>query len=423
MTGAPRHSPIRNASRVRPEATIQAHPEANWCSQYGVVGSTQKLLSQNLPKSVNISYSRQIFECEKLGLSFMPVASRVVQKVMGYQTLEECAARTVSIARPEVMPLAEAIYLQDELDRVTGTHDMAVSLEDELGQTVASHLENIETHAYLIRDAMVGNNRVSTWAGFKDLSMRHARCRPLRVTEELDAAALCSTWQGNDFFAHFLIDDAATYSLAEDFAEPFYSGADMPRSPHCLDYLSRFGSKYVERQHVRVRDLWLFRDYSLGPDKRRRLQSMAARAKAATPASEPSPGAFIRRGVTGQVRALENAAEIEAWCVAQGFVIVDPEHQSVDEICAALKGVPLVVGVEGSHLVHALFTMAEGGAIVCIQPADRFNVIFRHLSAALNLHWGFVVAEGTSEGFHLELDKLKATLQLVQERIANGGCM
>lgn len=350
----------------------------------------------------------------------MPVASRVVQKVIGYQALEECADRAISVAPPESLPLTDAIYLPDELDRVTGTHDMAVSLADELGQTVALHLDNIETRAYLIRDAMIGNNRVNTWSGFKDLSLRHARCRPLRITEELDAGALCSTWQGNDFFAHFLIDDAATYSLAEEYSEPFFSGADIPRSAHCLDYLSRFGSKYVERQHVRIRELWLFRDYSLGPDKRRRLKSMAAYAKAATPTSEPSPGAFIRRGVTGQVRTLENAAEIEAWCAAQGFVIIDPERQSVDEICATLKGVPLVIGVEGSHLVHALFTMAEGGVIVCIQPADRFNVIFRHLCAALDLHWGFVVAEGTSEGFRLELDRLKATLDLVQKRTANG---
>lgn len=350
----------------------------------------------------------------------MPVASRLVQKVVGYQALEECADRVVSVAPTESLPLAEAIYLPGQLDRITGTHAMADSLADELGQTVAATLENIETRAYLIRDAMIGNNRVSTWSGFKDLSLRHARCRPLRISEELDDGALCSTWQGNDFFAHFLIDDAATFSLAKEYSEPFFSGSDTPRSAHCLDYLSRFGATYVERQDVRFRELWLFRDYSLGSDKRRRLQHMAALTKSATRASEPSPGAFIRRGVTGQVRTLENAAEIEAWCVAQGFVIVDPEHQSLDEICVALKDVPLVIGVEGSHLVHALFTMAEEGTILCIQPADRYNVVFRHLCAARNLYWGFVVAEGASEGFRLELAALEATLDLVQKRVATG---
>lgn len=349
-----------------------------------------------------------------LSVSFLPIASWARQKVRGYRTLEDAADRDISVGPAEVMPLPEAFYLPDQCELVTGTHDMATSLADELGQVVAPRLRNIETRAYLIRNAVISHNRVSTWSGFKDLSLRQAHSRPFRISEEIDVAALCSTWQGNDFFAHFLLDDAATYAMAKNFAEPFFSGMEVPRTAHCIDYLSRFGFESLEKQKIYIHNLWLFRDYSLGPDKRRRLQEMAAKTKAAQTASQPSPGAFIRRGVTGQVRDLDNAAEIESWCVAQGFVIVDPEFQTVNEICSALNGVQVVIGVEGSHLVHGLFNMAEGGTIICIQPADRFNVIFRHLCSALNLRWAFVVAEGTVKGFRLKLDHLKATLDLVQ---------
>lgn len=348
-------------------------------------------------------------------MSFLPVRSWARQKFLHYRTLEDDAEKDICVGQSEVMPLPKALYLQGQFDLVTGTHNISDSIADELGKVVAPTLENIDTRAYLIRNAVIGNNRVSTATSIKDLSLQHANSRPFRINEELDTAALCSTWQGNDYFAHFLFDDAAMYPLARDFGEPFFSGMGLPRTAHCIDYLSRFGFAYAEKEHISVRQLWMFRDFSLGPDKRRRLQHMAARTKAAQPAASPYPGAFIRRGVKGQTRELDNAAEIEAWCAAQGFVIVDPEHQTVDEICAALNGVPLIIGVEGSHLVHGLFNMAEGGTMICIQPADRFNVIFRHLCAALNLRWGFVVAKGTIEGFHLELDHLKATLDLVQE--------
>ncbi|MFD1194491.1 glycosyltransferase 61 family protein [Seohaeicola saemankumensis] len=352
--------------------------------------------------------------------SLLPVVSRAFQKFRRYKSLEDSAEKTVTVEPPETMRLPEALYLSDQLDDVTGTHGMAVSLADELEQTVAPNLRNIETRAYFIRNAVIGYNRISSWSGFKDLSLRYARSRPMRITEELDAAALCSSWQGNDYFAHFLVDDAATHALAQEFAKPIFSTMDTPRTSQCVEYLARFGFEYSEKNQVSVRELWFFQDFSLGPDKRRRLQKMAANVKAATLGSRPRPGAFIRRGVRGQVRCLDNAAEIEAWCISQGFVVIDPEYQSLDEICGALKDVPIVIGVEGSHLVHGLFSMAERGIIICIQPADRFNVIFRHLCAALNLQWGFVVAKGTVNGFHLELDKLKATLELFQKRTHSG---
>lgn len=352
-------------------------------------------------------------------ISFAPVASRVYRRIVGHCEMEGIADRIVRVSPAEHFPLPEAIFLPGQLDRITGTHAGPESLADEIRQTLDRTLSNIESFAFLVRQAVVGRGRVSTWTGYRDLSLRGTGRGPLRVDEIAEEAALCSTWQGNDYFAHFLFDDAAIHPLAARFARPFFSGARGPRTAHCRDYLAKFGMPYEERQNLRVRKLWMFRDFALGPDKRDRLCRMAARLRDMTEAPSPKPGAFIRRGTTGQVRVLENAAEVEAWCVAQGFVIVDPERQSVDEICAALKDVPLVIGVEGSQLVHALFTMARGGAILCIQPADRYNVVFRQLCAAMELNWGFVVAGGTVDGFRLDIRELAATVELAQRQVSN----
>ncbi len=352
-----------------------------------------------------------------MSLSLAPVTSRVIRKLFGWRELEESADRTVTVSAAETFGLPEAIFLPGQIERITGTHATHDSVEHEIERTLESRMANVESKAFRVKDAVVGGNRVSTWKSYLNISLRQTRASPIRIGERLGSGALCSTWQGNDYFAHFLFDDAAAHDLAIRFAEPFFSGSGAPRTPHCVDYLAKLGFPYRERNDVLVDELWFFRDFALGPDKRRRLQNMAARIKAATPSADPKPGAFIRRGVTGQVRTLENAAEVEAWCVDQGFVIVDPERQSVTEICAALKDVPIVIGVEGSHLVHGLFTMAEGGVMICIQPADRFNVIFRQLCGAVNLNWGFVVADGTVQGFRQDLAELAATVDLARNRL------
>lgn len=351
-------------------------------------------------------------------VSFVPLAGRVYRRIAGWTELEDSAERVVQVNPAERFPMPEAMFLPGQLDRITGTHSLTGTIGDEVRMTLDPVLPNTESFAFLVRNAVVGQGRVSTWTGYRDLSHHHAGGAVLRLGERVAEAALCSTWQGNDYFAHFLFDDAAIHPLAARFADPFFSGASQPRTAHCRDYLAKFGFDYVEKENIRVGQLWMFRDFALGPDKRARLRGMVEAVQAATVAPDPKPGAFIRRGTSGQVRVLENAAEVEAWCVAQGFVIVDPERQSVEEICAALKDVPLVIGVEGSHLVHALFTMARGGTILCIQPADRYNVIFRQLGAAMDLNWGFVVADGTVEGFRLDLGELSATVDLVQARRA-----
>jgi hypothetical protein len=349
-------------------------------------------------------------------ISWLPATGRVWQKIRGYREIEDTAERSIVVSPEETWSLPEAIYLPGQLDRITGTHQMAASLTDEINQTLSPRLENIASKAFLVRNAVIAHDRVTTWSSFKDLSLKAAKSRPFRVLEKVEAGALCSTWQGNDFFAHFLVDDLASHTLASQFANPFFAGHDEPRTAHCHDYMSRLDIDYAHKRNVHVRDLWLFRDFSLGADKRGRLRNMAERIKTALPVAHPSPGAFVRRGTTGQIRVLENAAEIEEWCVAQGFAIIDPEKQSVSEICEALNGVPLVIGVEGSQLVHALFTMSSGGTLICVQPADRFNAIFRHLCAVFDLNWSFVVAKGSTVGFYLDLDELRATLELIQSR-------
>ena len=102
--------------------------------------------------------------------------------------------------------------------------------------------------------------------------------------------------------------------------------------------------------------------------------------------------------------------------VANGFTIFDPETGALEQISARLNDSPLVVGVEGSQMVHGLLHLADDGVLLCIQPAARFNAVFRGFANTVGLSGAFVVAEGGLGHFRLCGDRLLATIDLAMAR-------
>lgn len=327
----------------------------------------------------------------------------------------------MDVSPAEKGTLPKAIFLESQIEKITGVHEFATSLADEVQGIHASQEEHAATRAYKCRDVCISHNAAfGAKGGIRKLTYARASYGPTRIEREVDLAALCSTQSGNDYFAHFIFDDACLHFLARDFAPPFFSSTKLPRTDHSLSYLDALGIDYVERPSVLVRNLWIFDDVGLNTHRRQRLETMSRLIRSVDDGlKSPAPlGAFIRRGKNGAKRGLVNQFEVEAFLTSQGFVVVDPDTQSVDEIRACLRNVPVIIGVEGSHLVHGLFNLAPGGVMICIQPAQRFNVIFRYLANALRLQWGFVVAEGSKESFRVSLDELKATLDLVEKKVS-----
>ena len=89
---------------------------------------------------------------------------------------------------------------------------------------------------------------------------------------------------------------------------------------------------------------------------------------------------------------------------------------TTDEICRLLHNSPLVVGVEGSQLAHGILNLRAGGALLCIQPAARFNAVFRGFSNSVGLDWGFVVADGTAENFQAPVERLLYVIDRLLEQ-------
>jgi len=351
-------------------------------------------------------------------LSFAALSSRVLNRLVGCKALEDFALETLVLCGPEDEPMRPAICGPAEIDRITGVHEFSAGLEDEIHLATRDSVHHTETMAYRLRDACLIDGQVCNYRSYRQLRFGRLGITPPRWLDEVaDTAALASTAAGNDYFAHFLLDDVPTALLGQQFGHAVFGGSRRPRTTHMLDYVRLVDAPHQEVKHALFRDLWIFKDYPQNSHRRARLQKLRSTLSERFGAGSDTAPAFIRRGNSGSRRMLDNEAEIEALLAARGFNIIDPETLTAAQICAALNGSPLVVGVEGSQLVHAILNLRPGGALLCIQPASRFNAVYRGFTNTLDLNWGFGIADGTADNFRLPTERLLAAVEMTLERI------
>jgi len=131
------------------------------------------------------------------------------------------------------------------------------------------------------------------------------------------------------------------------------------------------------------------------------------------PSRQSGQKVMLLRGNSGTKRSLVNENEIAEFLSSQGFVIVDPQKMSVDEILFETLGAEIVVGVEGSQLAHGLFPLGAAGTILTLQPPDRFNNVFKDYTDCLGLNYSFVVGNPVTGGFEIRIEDLARTLDMV----------
>ena len=342
-----------------------------------------------------------------------PLTSRICQRTFSSRWLEEFASETVVVCKSEREPLRPAFFLPGELDRICGVHEFSAGMRDEIGLVTSDVADHGETIAYRLRDAVLADRCICNFWTYRSLTFRRRPIRFERLREAPDGAALCSTAAGNDYFAHFLMDDINTALMGRQFGRVVFANVGVPRTTHIKEYLAKLEIAHEDMSRAYFKNLWFFRDFPQNSHRRGRLRVIrdTLRGSWSLENGESKP-AYIRRGASGSERRLENESEIEELLAARGFVIVDPEKDSLADVTHKLRDSKLVVGVEGSHLVHALFHLSDNGTLICIQPAARFNAVYRGFTHMAGLNWGFVVAEGSATCFRLSVDRLLATIDM-----------
>jgi hypothetical protein len=328
--------------------------------------------------------------------------------------LESIASRSWEIAPGETSISPQAYYLENQLERVTG-----MAYTDNPRRDMAGGVESFQvpTRAFLIKDAWLIDGSLYTPSIRLDLHARRRLSRLRRhlprvhIDRQIDRAAIYSTIEGNEYFGLWLLDDCVNYPLAEAEGLPITS--NQPVGRHVEAY-----ENWLEMHPVRVdgaflREVVLFDDWGANAHKFRRVAALREKLLSHVQA-EPHPGVFILRCGSGRSRIMHNERELAEYLrERRGFRIIDVNCDDVPSIVAACAGARVVIGIEGSHLVHGLATMRPGGALVALQPPFRFCGVLKRMTDAHQQHFGFVVGEAEGAGFRVDAGEVERTLDLL----------
>jgi hypothetical protein len=232
----------------------------------------------------------------------------------------------------------------------------------------------------------------------------------LLVKNEIKQAALYSTFPGNKYFGQWLMDDCLIYPLACSEGIPI--STDLPASSHTLAYEKLLGMNPVRVQSAFFEELVVFDDLGHTLNRSDRFWDMRKKLLShENPLSHP--GVFILRGNTGQKRIMHNEVELaEHLRDKYGFRIVDITKTDVQGILRICAGAKIVVGVEGSHLIHGIQILPPGGAILTLQPPNRFCYSYKPKTDRDHQYFGFVIGYADGDGFRVEPEEVERTLDL-----------
>lgn len=340
---------------------------------------------------------------------FSPLQSKLMRLGRPGVAACEVATRNWIVSPQEESESPSAVYLADELSRITGysAHSSAVQ---ELARLQPHTTVRRATIASRIDDAvMCGGN---LYAGGYKCRMRNDRRLFARVSTEIeDGGVPCSTWLGGLYFGHWLAEDTASKLLCEPFGTA--TEVDFVQTPHQAGYNALFGiHRHVLPDVCRVRRLTIV-DSDLASSY---LDAGWRRMTAAIEAAYPAPphiGCMLLRGGSGQKRLLLNEGEVAGRLRSMGFRVVDPSKATLAEILSATSGARIVVGVEGSQMAHGFHCLREHGAMLVLQPPDRFGCIDKDRCDRKGALYAFSVGHAETGGFRIDMDSLQRVLDML----------
>ncbi|MCR4031834.1 MULTISPECIES: glycosyltransferase family 61 protein [Flavobacterium] len=331
------------------------------------------------------------------------------------KNLENIAEKSWQIAPGNTTISSKAFFLENQLERVTGTAYTDDPYKEMHG---GFEIEHAPTRAYKLKNVFMINGFL--YKGLHNfrlhptfqLSKKMNYFPPAFTDTVIDNAALYSTSEGNQFFGLWLTDDCANYALAAAEGVPVTSNI-IPYS-HMSEYESFLGMNPFRTNSAYFKNAILFDD-NWGNNQNKHLRFAANRNKLLSRFQANSdPGVFILRRNSGISRVMLNEIEIAEQLRDQyGFKIVDVTQNSASEILAACAGAKILAGIEGSHLFHGLMTLESGSSVLILQPPTRFSGVIKNTTDMENIHYSFVVGIPKGENFYVDFEEVERTLELI----------
>lgn len=329
---------------------------------------------------------------------------------LGPRELTAVATRSWQLAPSTQAVTPPAVFLPGQLERIAGWAFCDEHPRREMlgGQRVV----HAPTRAHLVEHAWLLDGVLYKGSACLHLSPRRERLPRLRVTAELSFAAIYCTPAGNRWFGQWLMDDCPAYPLARDAGVPVTTMRHA--GPHATSYEAWLGMQPTVVRDAYLRRVVLFSDVGQNQDKHRRFRAMCETLRSHVEGSE-HPGVVILRGAAGERRVLRNEAELARRLQERrGLRILDPQRMGVPTLVAACAGARVVVGVEGSNLIHGILGLRPGGAVLALQPPRRFVGLYKHLTDRDDQRFAFVVGRPVGEDFVVDPEEVERTLDLLR---------
>lgn len=346
--------------------------------------------------------------------SLRPIFNRLPRLIGAPQkAFFDTAVESWEICPAESVSIPAGIWLPDQIEHIARTEFGALS--DIVAQMKGDPAEATPaTMGYRLRDVDFVDGVL--YARGAELHMRERKHSGLtypRPPHSL-SGAMYESWIGNRWFGNWLLNDCLAYHLAESAGQPVTSaparGGHIARYEELLDMTpERIGDAHFD-------ELIMFDDLHNNSHRQARAQQNRASIMAGRDLSPALPGVFIYRGASGDARILENETEIAEKLEAEyGFRTLYIDRHDADQIAEAVGATDLVVGVEGSQLAHGVIGMAPGGTVLTLQPADRVTTSLKLLTDCWQQHYAMVVGDGTAEGYRVEWDQIRRTMELIAD--------
>jgi Glycosyltransferase 61 len=307
----------------------------------------------------------------------------------------------------EVTP--PAVFLPGQLERITGWafHDAHPGRE----MTGGLRVMHAPTRAHLLEHVWLVDGVLYKGSACAHLSPRTGRLPRLHVQAELERAAIYCTPAGNRWFGQWLMDDCPMYPLARAEGTPVTTM--LQPSAHARAYEAWFGMSPTRLRSAYLQRVVLFLDVGQNRDKHRRFRAMSDALLSHVEVAD-HPGVFLLRGQAGERRVLRGELELaERLHARHGLRILDPLRADVPTIVRTCAGSRVVVGVEGSAIMHGLLALSPGAAVLALEPPGRFCGIYKHLTDRDGQRFAFVVGRPEGEDFSVDPEEVEKTLDLL----------
>jgi Glycosyltransferase 61 len=297
----------------------------------------------------------------------------------------------------DVMP---AIYLPGHFDRIKSTNT-GTDLSLAYAHAHETHTVHGETVLYNLGEVRMWNGLILQH--MRNFILRRVNSQDHFETIDLDCALIADTDEGHEYFGHWLRDDTTSSLIGNANMPPIFM--QSIKYGHAPEYDKLMDICVLFANNGRVKNLHLLRDFSQNSHRVGRYLTMRQRIQEKL---QPKPsrfaGVFVARGAMGAKRNLTNESEVIEHLAKRGFDIIYPERMTASEIQIRLWDTPMVVCVEGSAHMHALRPMALQGALLHLQPPNRFVDIDKGVFNSIGRQYGFYVCapDKTPQDFFLD---------------------